>query len=573
MMWAIEDLARFAHERDAIASLSGSVDWLTAVRWYVSDARDVCVDAELQIGIVTRKVTLKYPEMFPHAPPAVVPRESEGRWSSHQYGSSGELCLAFRPDNWVSTTTGAEMLASAYELLATESGIGADNTAPLAVPSAHRTSLGQAIRGESWRFLLTASTELILRKLAAAEVGTIKFCSTSGTVVGWLKTVGVEPVSVSEADFPAEIRSNWPETRATIIPISNAGPALTAEVCKDASALRAALVGTQLDAGDAKDELLLLVTPTSIRAIYLWVESGRNCAFEISVISVAESRPRLDGEAAALADRRIAIVGCGSLGSKVASMLARAGVKDFLLIDDDVFLPENIVRHELDWEYIGLHKVDALACRLKLLGARDVNVRRQQLGGQESGGSLASVMRQLKECALIVDASANDLAFSYVSAVAERFDKPAVWGKVFGGGFGGEIGRVRPGIEPTAEGARHIIAKWCDSQDSAPPASANERYASGEADAPMIAYDADISVIAAQVARMTIDTVLQRTPSAFESSAYLIGLRKQWIFTAAFDTWPIDLGGPVQAEEKMPLPDDQLKAAAEDLLKIVKHIQ
>jgi molybdopterin/thiamine biosynthesis adenylyltransferase len=573
MMWAIEDLARFVHERDAIASVSSSVDWLTAVRWYLSDARDVCVDADLQVGSVTRKITLRYPEMFPHAPPTVTPRESEERWSSHQYGSSGELCLAFRPDNWVSTVTGADMLASAYDLLATESGVAVDNAAPRTVPSAHRTSLGQAIRGESWRFLLTASTEAALRQLKAADVGTIKFCSTAGTVVGWLKTVGAEPVRVIEADFPAEIRSSWPETRATIVPILGAGPVLTTEVGKDASALRAALVGTQQDVGDAKDELLLLVTPTNVRAIYLWVENSKNTAFEISVIPIAESRPRQGGEAARLADHRIAIVGCGSLGSKVASTLARAGIKDFVLVDDDVFLPENIVRHELDWEFIGLHKVDALACRLKLLGARDVSVRRQQLGGQESGRSLANVMRQLKECTLIVDASANDLAFSYVSAVAERFDKPVVWGKIFGGGFGGEIGRVRPGIEPTAEVARHIIAKWCDSQDSAPPASVSERYESGEADAPMIAYDADISVIAAQVARMTIDTLLQRTPSAFESSAYLIGLRKEWIFTAAFDTWPIDLGGPVQSEERTSLSDDQIKAAAGDLLKIVKQVQ
>ncbi|MCT4372027.1 ThiF family adenylyltransferase [Yangia mangrovi] len=40
-----------------------------------------------------------------------------------------------------------------------------------------------------------------------------------------------------------------------------------------------------------------------------------------------------------LADKSVGIVGCGSVGSKVAASLCRTGVGKFLLIDEDIFFP------------------------------------------------------------------------------------------------------------------------------------------------------------------------------------------------------------------------------------------
>ena len=62
-----------------------------------------------------------------------------------------------------------------------------------------------------------------------------------------------------------------------------------------------------------------------------------------------ETAPRLPAEYAGLAPVRVGIVGLGSLGSKIAVSLARSGLRRFLLVDDDVLLPENICRHELSW--------------------------------------------------------------------------------------------------------------------------------------------------------------------------------------------------------------------------------
>lgn len=65
-----------------------------------------------------------------------------------------------------------------------------------------------------------------------------------------------------------------------------------------------------------------------------------------------------------LRDRRVAIVGCGTLGSVVAELLARGGVNDLLLIDHDVLAAGNLVRHTLTGQEIGQYKAKALAKRL-----------------------------------------------------------------------------------------------------------------------------------------------------------------------------------------------------------------
>lgn len=48
-----------------------------------------------------------------------------------------------------------------------------------------------------------------------------------------------------------------------------------------------------------------------------------------------------------LSNERVAVVGCGSVGSQVANMLAKAGVGELVLIDNDVLSADNIYRHQL----------------------------------------------------------------------------------------------------------------------------------------------------------------------------------------------------------------------------------
>ncbi|MEN2282229.1 ThiF family adenylyltransferase [Algoriphagus sp. SE2] len=66
-------------------------------------------------------------------------------------------------------------------------------------------------------------------------------------------------------------------------------------------------------------------------------------------------------------DSRIAVFGCGALGSKVIIHLARSGQTNLTLIDPDQISPHNLVRHVLFGEDEGENKAIALAKRIKNL--------------------------------------------------------------------------------------------------------------------------------------------------------------------------------------------------------------
>ncbi|MGW6954162.1 ThiF family adenylyltransferase [Streptomyces chartreusis] len=61
-----------------------------------------------------------------------------------------------------------------------------------------------------------------------------------------------------------------------------------------------------------------------------------------------------------LRESRVAVVGAGALGSFIADMLVRAGVRQLTLIDDDVVMPGNLVRHLVGPDAVGLPKVEAV---------------------------------------------------------------------------------------------------------------------------------------------------------------------------------------------------------------------
>lgn len=287
---------------------------------------------------------------------------------------------------------------------------------------------------------------------------------------------------------------------------------------------------------------------------------------KVAVIFPELEASRLDDDHKALQDRKVAVVGCGSLGSKLAVMLARAGVGNFCLVDDDLLLPDNFVRHDLDWRDVGSHKADSVANRIQLVNtSATCIVRKHRLGGQESSGSVESLIESLFEYDLLIDATAEPAVFNYLSAAATIGKKLFLWAEIFGGGFGGVIARHRPGIEPSPQSIRTTIENWCADRGQ-PIVRPAKRYDGGP-DVPSVADDADVSVIAAHAARMAIDLLIPREPSSFPNSVYLIGLSKGWIFNQPFETYPIELGEP---EAPVSEDDDDPDLAKEEAERIIQ---
>ena len=84
-----------------------------------------------------------------------------------------------------------------------------------------------------------------------------------------------------------------------------------------------------------------------------------------------------DKQHAICRDARVAIIGCGSIGGGVVSLLAKSGVGSLFIVDPDRLAWSNIGRHVLGADSIGKYKAEALAddIRAHLPHLRSVEAR------------------------------------------------------------------------------------------------------------------------------------------------------------------------------------------------------
>src|SRR3954454_21648740 len=98
------DCHRVGAEKAAVEALAAEGGWITLTRWTIDEFR---FSAE---GMITAHgaaypVRLIYPDQFPSVPAWVEPQDRAVRWSDHQYGAGGVLCLEPHPDNWTPSAT------------------------------------------------------------------------------------------------------------------------------------------------------------------------------------------------------------------------------------------------------------------------------------------------------------------------------------------------------------------------------------------------------------------------------------------------------------------------------------
>jgi hypothetical protein len=85
------------------------------------------------------------------------------------------------------------------------------------------------------------------------------------------------------------------------------------------------------------------------------------------------------------------------------------------------------------------------------------------------------------------------------------------------------------------------VYNYLSTQPPAPFVRETNYDATTDSGVSLIASDAEVGQFAAILSRFVLDILLDRQPSEFPYSAYLIGFKKAWIFEAAFDTRPIDV--------------------------------
>jgi len=540
LIWWAEQPRRAQSERAAISELTDEHDWLQAVAWRLTGELQIAVDFELVVNDKVIPLTLDFPEFFPDVVPSVVSREKE-RLSGHQYGPSGELCLEYRTDNWMPEITGAMMIESAYRLLSSEQETGEH------APSDHRVLPAQRARHSKFRFLCSRGmwAGLFFVEEGHAVDAELQEHHLAGVYAAQLSRIG--PAEDPIWQEPNRRGYGATSLKAKVVRLPD-GEAVKCRAFEDLAALLEQLglgeLAAELSQAPSETEVIIF-DGQSIQALMILGQAGAKKLINYDLVLAELDGVRLDPAYVNLRSAKVAIVGCGSVGSKVAVQLARAGIGKFVLVDGDILAAGNLVRNELDWRAVGMHKSQALAARVNEVNADcEVLTRTTVLGGQESGGSTATTLEYIAECDVIIDATADPAVFNLCSAIARRAKKSLCWAQVFGGGVGGIVVRLRPEVDPTPLEARRRIEAWyADQGVNWPDQPASQPYSGGdESGAPLIADDADVTVIAAHLSRFATDLIARPEATIFPYSAYLIGLSERWLFSAPFDVRPIDLG-------------------------------
>jgi molybdopterin/thiamine biosynthesis adenylyltransferase len=572
-IWFLQDMHRLSLERNEIQQLEETAEWLAGTDWVLDGG--LCVDAIIRAHEHEYPVRMSYPALYPSVPPVVRPRESDERWSSHQY-SGGTLCLEWGPDTWHPDITGAQVLESTYRLLYIENPMGSDRRE--VAPSRHHLSVGQTLRSSYGRFYVGYGLAGYLANLPARSSGLLEFSvqlqSKSFLVlIQQICPAGLQawedtsiPHGVRASEKKGMVRSGvFYKTDLDggslndIKSVKEIEDALNRAGCGDVS-LTGEGEAYALGLKQPPSGVLLLDSTGDLHFLML-LDLKEDIVLHLAPVrsNGTELNPRVPADLQELSSKSVGIVGLGSVGSKVALSLARAGVSHFMLVDEDILLPGNVCRHVLDWQNVGEHKADAIAARLSCIAPDiEVDVSRLNLTGQESTASLSGILNKLGRCDILIDATADSKVFNLVAAIARTYEKPMLWGEVYAGGIGGMIARSRPGHDPDPHTIR---AAYYDFTSETPESGlfVTRDYTAENADGDVLsASDADVGVLASHATRLAVDTLLGREPSMFPYSMYLIGLARSWVFEAPFHTIPIETDHLLREQSNDPIPSDVL---------------
>lgn len=531
-VWFFENPVRFAAERRAVEDLASQEDWLRIERWRLVEFR-MAVECVISAG-AEYPVRLVFPDQFPEVPAWVEPQDPNAKWSHHQYGPGGALCLELRPDNWVSSANGADVLRSAYNLLKKENPLGAE-TEKGTVPSAH--SIGE-VQAYSWTQPVMIGAGLVerMRTGTAKNVRALQW----SVVDDKLRTFVFDDVdrdSPRRPPPPGDVLSELPVYCAPSDAPANP-PATRADL--------AASVGDDLAAKivSCQHGLLLSAGSSELTAYHL-IGSGPGYQRRVSVL--AEDAGVRSARSDAAAGKRVAVVGAGSIGSKVAECLVRSGVTKLRIVDGDVMLPGNLERHVLDWRDIGVLKVDGVKRRALLItpGA-DIEAIDNNLNWQRSARTHAWQVDAISDCDVVLDATGDVPTSLFLGAIAAANKKVFVSTVVFEGGLGALVATCVPDRDPPYAAARAAFLGWCDEQAVAVPESTGRRYEAIGADGvPIAADDAAVTMAAGHTARVILDCI-DGTPPERGSAWLLIGFRAGWVFKGHGDVIRLSVGEPTE---------------------------
>ena len=179
---------------------------------------------------------------------------------------------------------------------------------------------------------------------------------------------------------------------------------------------------------------------------------------------------RAGPDAQTLRTMKATLFGAGALGGYVGTTLAGSGLGHLSIVDGDVLLPENVVRHVAGHDQVGKPKVQAVHHVI------EKHAPWTEVAEFPEAPMTPGRIRELISSAdIVIDTTGNDAFVPALAMVAEKLGKPLVSGALYRGGNIARVQRqVLAGDVPIhlrEEGAKYpIIPGGDEHKDFAMPA-------------------------------------------------------------------------------------------------------
>ena len=410
---------------------------------------------------------------FPYLPIQIIAKTEF--FSSHSY-KNGAMCLKYGQDNWNKEITFVSLIENLYELLFTENPLGKKHQES---ESGDLFTFGQQLRRMGKYCVLL-------------PYGLDQFVSKEGYLECLIKNGDFDSYTFVVSDINNHhlysLKANKLKIKFHILPFKRSEKEIE-EVKKSTNYSEKENTILFFNDGYAELYLVEVDNPRPIIARYLTKE------YEI------KKRIQIDDSTL---QKRITIVGLGSVGSRVAVDLARAGFKHFHLVDDDVLLPYNVIRHELTNFRVGEYKVNAIRDLIsqEINNDADVEVSTLAMTGQESSTSTSRFIKNCSESSLIIDCTADDSILFMLSKMTSEKNIPVISGTVIPGGLG-NIVLVKKTKDVDLESLLASYYKW--QSEKIIFAEKVDDYTSSINDQTFSATMSDCSILSGFIGKFAID--------------------------------------------------------------------
>jgi len=209
-----------------------------------------------------------------------------------------------------------------------------------------------------------------------------------------------------------------------------------------------------------------------------------------------------------LSEKTVTLIGLGALGSKVAELLAQAGVGRFRLCDSDRLATGNVARHIGALTDFGLPKVEVVLRRLLGINPH-LQVNGNDLVFASAVRSLDTLANLINGADLTIATTADESAEASINQLAVILNKPVIYGRSL---RRGSIGRVFL-VRPRRDACKACLASYAAAEEGNPPPAGwitvpedPDEVLLHECGRPVIPASAvDLAAIAALIARVALD--------------------------------------------------------------------